>query len=224
MPTRVLLVDDDPKLVSLLERGMAYEGFDVVTAHNGREALAAARTKAPHVVLLDINLPGTDGFEVCRRLRLDHDLPVVMLTGLDAIADKVRAFDLGADDYLTKPFALEELVVRIRAVLRRCGTGDEPLTYADVVVDLHHHQARRGSRELQLTRKEFELLSLLVRHPRQVLTREQIVDRVWGLDSPGCMNALEAHVARLRRKMEAAGEPRLIETIRGIGYSLRGMR
>lgn len=222
MPTKVLLVDDDKKLVSLVARGMAYEGFDVVCANDGAEALSLAREANPHVVLLDIGMPQVDGFETCRRLRLEHDLPVIMLTGLDAIPDKVRAFELGADDYLTKPFALEELVLRVRAVLRRFGTGHEALRYDDVCVDLMSHVASRAGRTLELTRKEFELLSLFVRHPRQVLTREQIIDRLWGYDAPADMNALEAHIARLRRKMEAAGGPRLIETIRGIGYSLRG--
>lgn len=222
MATKVLLVDDDQKLVSLVERGMAYEGFDVVCANDGAQALEVARSADPHVVLLDIGMPGLDGFETCRRLRIEHDLPVIMLTGLDAISDKVRAFELGADDYLTKPFALEELIVRIRAVLRRFGTGNEPLSYADLAIDLVTHTTRRGDRQLDLTRKEFELLTLFVRHPRQVLTRELLFDRLWGLDAPSDMNALEAHVARLRRKMEVDGEARLIETVRGIGYSLRG--
>jgi len=220
--TKVLLVDDDEKLVSLLERGMAYEGFDVVTAGDGEAALQLVAAADPHVVLLDIGLVGIDGFETCRRLRLRHDLPIIMLTGLDATADIVRAFELGADDYLTKPFALEVLVVRIRAVLRRAGASATRFEYADLIVDLEGYDASRRGRRLGLTRREFEILGLLARHPRQVLTRQQIIDQVWGVDGPGQGNAVEAHMARLRRKMEAGGEPRLIETIRGIGYALRG--
>lgn len=222
MGTKVLLVDDDEKLVSLLERGMAYEGFEVVTAADGESALELAAASGPHVVLLDIGLVGMDGFEICRRLRLRHDLPVIMVTGLDATADIVRAFNLGADDYLIKPFALEVLVVRIHAVLRRYGATASRLEYADLTVDLEGFDASRNGRPLGLTRREFEILSLLARHPRHVLTRQQIIDQVWGVDGPGHGNAVEAHVARLRRKMEAEGEARLIETIRGIGYALRG--
>ena len=220
--TKVLLVDDDEKLVSLLERGMAFEGFDVVTATTGEAALELAASAGPQVVLLDIGLVGMDGFEICRRLRLNHELPVIMLTGLDATADIVRAFNLGADDYLIKPFALEVLVVRIHAVLRRAGAAASRLEYADLVIDLEGFDAKRSGRPLGLTRREFEILGLLARHPRHVLTRQQIIDQVWGVDGPGHGNAVEAHIARLRRKMEADGEPRLIETIRGIGYALRG--
>ena len=221
MTTKVLVVDDDEKLVSLLQRGLAFEGFDVVTVLDGESALEAAKVDQPHVVLLDIGMTGIDGFETCRRLRLEHDVPVIMLTGVDATSDKVRAFKLGADDYLTKPFALEELLARIEAVLRRCGPAAQHISYGDLAIDLDTRDALRAGRSLSLTRKEFELLSLLARHPRQVLTIEQIIEQIWGASDPTYRNAVEAHVARLRRKMEANGERRMIETVWGIGYALR---
>ena len=221
MATRVLLVDDDSKLLSLLGRSLAYEGFEVTAASCGADALGCARREAPHVALVDVAMPEMDGFETCRRLRLEHAVPIIMLTARDAVADKVRALQLGADDYLTKPFALEELIARIQAVVRRSGAHKEPLTYADLSVDLEAHIVRRGAVELDLTPKEFELLSLFVRHPRQVLTRQQLIEHAWSYDSIPAANAIEAHVGRLRRKLESGGRPRLIETIRGVGYVLR---
>lgn len=221
MPTKVLLVDDDEKLVSILERSLAWEGFDVVTSTDGSGAVATARATQPNIALVDIGMPTVDGFETCRRLRLELELPVIMLTGRDEVPDKVRAFELGADDYVTKPFALEELIVRMKAVLRRSGAASEPLRYDDLTVDLDTRRVVREQTLIELTPTEFDLLSLFIRHPRQVLSRSQLMDQVWGHDEPPCMNAVEAHIARLRRKLEVGGRSRLIETIRGVGYVLR---
>jgi two-component system response regulator MprA len=222
MATKVLLIDDDPKIVALLQRGLAFEGFEVVTAMDGGAGLAAATTHHPQIVLLDIAMPGPDGFEVCRRLRLAHDVPIIMLTARDDVVDKVTALNLGADDYVAKPFAFDELVARIRAVLRRHHSGDEPLTYADLVVDPRTREARRGSDTLDLTAREFDLFLFFMRHPRQVLTREQLLQRVWGYEADADTNVVEVHVGHLRQKLEAGGGSRLIQTIRGIGYALRG--
>ena len=222
MATRILLVDDDPKIVPLLQRGLAYEGFEVYTALDGPAGLDAARRHQPHLVLLDIAMPGPDGFEVCRRLRLQADVAIIMLTARDDVADKVSALNLGADDYVAKPFAFDELVARIRAVLRRHNVGGEPLVYADLALNPATHEVQRAGYRVELTTREYELLVLFMRHPRQVLTRDQILERVWGYDSETETNALEVHVGHLRQKLEAHGGSRLIQTIRGIGYTLRG--
>ncbi|HEY9288251.1 MAG TPA: response regulator transcription factor [Candidatus Dormibacteraeota bacterium] len=222
MATRVLLIDDDPKIVSLLQRGLAFEGFEVTTAPDGTDGLNAARTTRPQLVLLDIAMPEPDGFEVCRRLRLATDVPVIMLTARDDVADKVSALNLGADDYVAKPFAFDELLARIRAVLRRHQDGDEPLTYLDLVVDPRTREAQRAGRVIDLTGREFDLLLFFMRHPRQVLTRQQLIDRVWGFDESPETNALDVHIGHLRQKLEGADGTRLIQTIRGIGYALRG--
>lgn len=222
MQTTILLVDDDAKLISILERSLAYEGFEVTTAIDGPTGLNVARAIQPDVALIDIGMPDMDGFETCRRLRLELGLPIIMLTGRDAVPDVVRAFELGADDYVTKPFAIEELVVRIRAVLRRAGAISEPLRYGDLLVDLGARRVVRGNSLIELTPKEFDLLSLFIRNPRQVLTRTQLLDGAWSFDETPCMNAIEAHIARLRRKLELGGRSRLISTIRGVGYALRG--
>jgi len=219
--TRILLIDDDPKIVGLLRRGLAYEGFEVYTASGGADGQGAVRSHRPHVVLLDIAMPGMDGFEVCRRLRLESDVPIIMLTALDDVADKVSALDLGADDYVPKPFAFDELLARIRAVLRRRQKGEEPLVYADLTLNPETHEVRRSHRPIELTATEYELLLLFLRHPRQVLTREQILWQVWGFRDPPDTSVLDVHVGNLRRKLEAGEEPRLIQTIRGIGYALR---
>jgi two-component system response regulator MprA len=220
--TRILLIDDDPKIVSLIERGLAYEGFEVFTALDGDSGLASLRSHQPHVVLLDIALPGGDGFETCRRLRLESDVPVIMLTARDEVVDKVTALDLGADDYVAKPFAFDELLARIRAVLRRRGEGDEPLAYSDLILNPLTREVLRGGRAIELTALEYELLLLFVRHPRQVLTRQQIMQRVWGYEEQPDTSVLDVHVGHLRRKLEARGEDRILHTIRGIGYALRG--
>jgi two-component system, OmpR family, response regulator MprA len=221
MGTRILLIDDDPKLVPLLERGLAYEGFEVLTAGDGESGLELANARRPHVVLLDIAMPDPDGFEVCRRLRLVQDMPIIMLTARDDIEDKVTALGLGADDYVPKPFAFEELVARIRAVLRRHHASTEPLVYADLTVDPGTREVNRDRDVISLTPREFELLLLFVRHPHQVLTRQQLLDQVWGFDQPDS-SVLDVHIGHLRQKLEAGGGSRLIHTIRGIGYALRG--
>jgi two-component system, OmpR family, response regulator MprA len=219
--TRILLVDDDEKLVPLLQRGLAHEGFEVYTAHDGTTGIEAARTCRPHVVLLDIAMPGPDGFEVCRSLRLREDTAIIMLTARDDVADKVSALNLGADDYVAKPFAFDELLARIHAVLRRHRAEGEPLQYADLTLHPVTREVWRDGRSVELTNREYDLLALFMRHPRQVLTRDQILELVWGYDTEADTNALEVHIGHLRQKLEAHDKKRLIQTIRGIGYSLR---
>jgi two-component system, OmpR family, response regulator MprA len=221
MGTRILLVDDDPKIVPLLARGLAYEGFEVFTAADGNAGLAAASAHEPHVVLLDIAMPGPDGFEVCRRLRTMGDTAIIMLTARDEVVDKVGALNLGADDYVAKPFAFDELVARIRAVLRRRRTGSDPLAYADLTLNPQTREVRRAEGAVDLTAREYELLLMLMRHPRQVLTRDQLLERVWGYDAQADTNTLDVHIGHLRQKLEAGGGPRLIQTLRGVGYALR---
>jgi len=219
--TRILLVDDDPKLVPLLVRGLVHDGFEVHAVGDGPSAIEAARAERPHLVLLDITMPGPDGLEVCRAMRREHQIPIIMLTARDDVLDKVTALDQGADDYVVKPFAFDELVARIRAVLRRHQSGDETITYGDLAANPRTREVTCNGRNVDLTAREFEILSLLLRHPRQVFTREQILERVWGGDSDVDANAVEVHIAHLRQKLDAAERARLIHTIRGIGYALR---
>ncbi len=221
MPTRVLLVDDDHKITSLLQRGLAYEGFEVYVATDGQSGLELAQRHHPRLVLLDITMPGPDGFEVCRRLRLQGDMAIIMLTARDDVSDTVNALNMGADDYVAKPFAFDELVARIRAVLRRHKSGNEPLAYADLVLNQATREVHRGDHQIDLTAREYELLLLLMRHARQVLTREQLLDQVWGYEGDVETNVLEVHVGHLRQKLEACNGSRLIQTIRSIGYTLR---
>lgn len=222
MATRILLVDDDTKILGLLQRGLAYEGFEVYTATDGEAGLAAARTHRPHLVLLDIAMPGPDGFDVCRYLRQQFDTAVIMLTARDDVQDKVSALNLGADDYVAKPFSFDELVARIRAVLRRHRTEGEPLVYADLLLNPVTHEVERAGQPIALTAREYELLLLFMRHPRQVLTREQILEQVWGYRTEVETNVVEVVIGHLRQKLEAQGGSRLIQTVRGIGYVLRG--
>jgi two-component system response regulator MprA len=221
---RILVVDDEPQLRRALERALKLEGYEVATAADGDEALAAAGETRPDAIVLDVLMPKRDGLEVCRELRARQDqTPVLMLTARDAVADRVDGLDAGADDYVVKPFALEELLARLRALLRR-GDGkgaDEQLAYADLTLDPATREVRRGDRELELTKTEFALLEELMRHPRQVLTRSQIFEAVWGYDFGPRSNSLEVYIGYLRRKTEEGGEPRLIQTARGIGYSLK---
>ncbi len=221
MVTRILLVDDDPHLIPLIQRGLAYEGFEVFTAMDGESGLSAASTYQPHIVLLDIAMPGLDGFEVCRRLRLQDDIGIIMLTARDEVTDKVSALNLGADDYIPKPFAFDELLARIRAVLRRYKVGGEPLTYADLELNQATQEVRRAGRLIELTSQEYKLLLLFMRHPRQVLTREQLLERVWGYTTEIDTHVLEVYIGHLRQKLEAQAGSRLIQTIRGFGYALR---
>ncbi len=220
---RVLVVDDDPAVRGALNRALRLEGYEVSVASDGPPALEEIAIRPPDAVILDIGLPTADGLDVCRRLRAaDDDTPVLMLTARDAINDRVQGLDAGADDYLVKPFALAELLARLRALLRRRPEeSGEVLRFADLSLDPVTREASRGDRQFTLTRIEFDLLELLLRHPRQVLTRELILDRVWGYTFDSGTNSLAVYVGYLRRKTEAGEEPRLIHTARGVGYVLR---
>lgn len=221
---QVLLVDDDDGVRRAVERALVLHGFDVQSAGGGAEALRMLAARAPDVVVLDVSMPEVDGLEVCRRLRSAGDpTPVLMLTARVTVGERVAGLDAGADDYLVKPFALDELLARLRALLRRAGTADAHtvLRYGDLSLDTTTRRVARGEREIELTRTEFSLLELLLRHPRQVLTREVITADVWEYDFGPASNSLDVFVGYLRRKTEAGGEPRLIQTVRGIGYVLR---
>ena len=219
----ILIIDDDPKLIDMLRRTLAYEGYRVLTAVDGHEALAKAQVERPDLIVLDWLMPGLDGIEVTRRLRAADATPILMLTARDAVEDRVEGLDAGADDYLVKPFAPAELLARIRALLRRAepAANDKALLYADLSLDPNTREARRGDRFLDLTPKEFDLLSYLLRYPRWVLPRDRILQDVWGYDFGGQGNVLEVYIGYLRAKTEAGGEPRLIQTVRGVGYALR---
>lgn len=221
---RILVVDDDPAVTALLARGLKYEGYTVDVASAGDEGIRLADTCHPDLVILDIMMPGLDGFQVCQKLRAaDSHLPILMLTAKDAPADQVEGLDTGADDYVIKPFVFEVLVARVRALLRRREgqAGPEVLRYGDLVLDISARRARRGERAIELTTTEYELLQLFLRNPERVLTRDIIMERVWGYDFEGNFNVLEVYVRYLRTKLEAAGESRLIQTVRGAGYVLR---
>ena len=221
---RVLVVDDEPAVRDALERALGLEGYEVELADNGLDALRSLAGAPPDLVVLDVLMPEVDGLEVSRRLRRTGDrTPILMLTARDEVSDRVAGLDAGADDYVVKPFALEELLARIRALLRRAGPAEDDgaLRFADVALDPATRDVRRGSRSIELTRTEFLLLELFLRNPRQVLTRALIFERVWGYDFGPSSNSLEVYVGYLRRKLEADGEPRLIHTIRGVGYALR---
>lgn len=221
---KILVVDDDKKITALLKRALIFEGYEVEAAEEGEEGLRIADDWQPDLVVLDILMPGMDGWEMCRRLRAVSDVPILMLTAKDDIADRVRGLDLGADDYLVKPFALEELLARVRSLLRRQKpevTDVQKLVFADIAIDHSTREVRRGQRLIPLTYKEFELLVLFMEYPKQVLKRELIMERIWGLDFTGESNVLEVYVGMLRHKLEDAGEERLIHTVRGIGYMLK---
>jgi len=221
----VLVVDDEPAVRQALQRALSFEGYEVRVAPDGYTALESLLHDPADAILLDVSMPGLDGLEVCRRLRAGGDrTPILMLTARHATADRVAGLDAGADDYLVKPFALEELLARLRALLRRttpAGVDDEVLRLADLSLDPATRVVRRGQRVMELTRTEFNLLELLLRNHGQVLTRELIFDRVWGYDFGANSNSLEVYIGYLRRKTEAEGEPRLIHTVRGVGYVLR---
>jgi two-component system response regulator MprA len=220
----ILVVDDDRKLLKMLSRTLQYEGFDVATAADGREALQQVEARRPDVVVLDWLMPGLDGIGVIDHLRaVRDDTMILMLTARDAIEDRVEGLGSGADDYLIKPFAPAELLARIHALLRRSGAADkeQPLVYADLTLDPTTRETRRGERQFDLTPTEFKLLHYLMRHPRQVLQREQLLEEVWGYDFNGDDNVLEVYIGYLRKKTELGGEPRLIQTVRGVGYVLR---
>jgi len=220
----VLVVDDERALRSALRRALVLEGFQTTESDSGEAAIAVLRERSVDAVILDVLMPGLDGLEVCRRLRAAGDrTPILMLTARETVGDRVAGLEAGADDYLLKPFALDELVARLRALLRRSSgeAAAEQLRFGPLMIDLHAHQARIGARELELTRTEFLLLELLLRNPRRVLTRSVINERVWGYDFGATSNSLGVYVGYLRRKLEAEGEGRLIQTVRGVGYVLR---
>lgn len=219
----ILIVDDDRKITDMLRRTLAYEGYRAVTAADGHEALAKAQAEKPDLVVLDWLMPGLNGIEVAKRLRDVRETPILMLTARDAVEHRVEGLDSGADDYLVKPFAPEELLARIRALLRRTEAGgrEQPLGYADLHLDPLSRETRRGDRSFNLTPKEFDLLQCLMRYPRQVLSRDRILQEVWGYDFEGNGNVLEVYIGYLRTKTEADNEPRLIQTVRGVGYVLR---
>jgi two-component system response regulator MprA len=221
---RILVADDEPAVRESLARALRLEGYEVELANDGEEAVEAAGRSAPDAIVLDVLMPRLDGVAACRRLRDGGArTPVLMLTARDAISDRVAGLDAGADDYLVKPFALEELLARLRALLRRSvnGDGDGALRFADVELDPGTREVRRGERPIELTRTEFLLLELFLLNPRQVLTRSLIYERVWGYDFGPSSNALDVYVGYLRRKLEAGGEPRIVQTVRGVGYALR---
>ncbi|HEY8285071.1 MAG TPA: response regulator transcription factor [Chloroflexota bacterium] len=228
MSTEILVIDDDPRITSLLQRALRFAGHTVREAADGPQGLTLAAEHPPDLVILDVMLPGMDGLTVCRRMRLLGDVPILMLTARDDIPDRVLGLDAGADDYLVKPFAVEELLARVRALLRRAVDLDEPeadepgtMEYADLVLDTSARYVRRGGRATPLSTTEYKLVRLFLRHPDQVLTREQLMDRVWGLDFLGESNVLEVYIRYLRIKLEQDGLPRLIHTVRGTGYVLR---
>lgn len=220
MKAHILIVDDDPRITDLLRRVLAYEGYTVAVAATGDEALDRTLEHPPDAIVLDIMLPGMDGLEVTRRLRTAGDnVPILLLTARDGVSDRVAGLETGADDYLVKPFAPEELLARVKALLRRSQPERaDVLRYADVELDTGTRVAHRGTREIELSPTEYELLMLFMRRPRQVLTRDIIMDRVWGLDFEGSTNVMEVYIGYLRSKLEAGGEPRLIHTVRGVGY------
>ena len=221
---KILVVDDERAVRESLRRALELEGYEVEAAGDGSEALERLEADGldPDAVVLDVLMPGVDGLEVCRVLRrAGSRMPVLMLTARAEVGDRVAGLDAGADDYLAKPFALEELLARLRALLRRAGGGEEVLRFADVELDPATREVRRGGEPIELTRTEFSLLELFLRNPRQVLTRSLIFERVWGYDFGAGSNSLDVYIGYLRRKTEAGGKPRLIQTVRGVGYSLR---
>jgi two-component system response regulator MprA len=219
---RILVADDEMAVRDALGRALSSEGYEVAFAGNGRETLIAVERDEPDAAVLDVMMPPPDGLEVCRRLRAaDNMIPILMLTARREVSDRVAGLDAGADDYLPKPFALDELLARLRALLRRLPRAEGQLAYADVVVDPNAHLAWRGGDRLALTRTEFALLELFLRSPERVLTRSEILVEVWGYDFGPTSNSLEVYAGYLRRKLEQAGRPRLIHTVRGVGYVLR---
>jgi len=222
MKPQILVADDDEMIAASIRRALIYEGYDVSVAKDGAQALAAARDRHPDLVILDVMMPEIDGVEVCRRLRAEGDVPVLMLTAKDTVADRVLGLDSGADDYLVKPFAYEELLARVRSLFRRREPGShELLRCADLVTDVEALEVMRGERRIELTVLEFRLLEYLLRNERIVLSRSQILEAVWGLDVETTSNVVDVYIRYVRKKLEADGEPRLIHTIRGAGYVLR---
>lgn len=222
MKERILIIEDDEAIVRLLKRALTYEGYEVHTAADGESGLTHTRSHSPDLIILDIMLPGMDGIDVCYTLRAVSSVPILMLTARDTVDDRVEGLDSGADDYMVKPFDLKELLARIRALLRRTKVDrPEVYTFADLTLDTSTRQAAREERVITLTAKEYDLLELLMRHPKQVLTRNVIFDHVWGYSFRGESNVLDVYIRYIRQKLESGGEKRLIQTVRGIGYVLR---
>jgi len=223
MGARILIVEDEERLAKFMQLELSYEGYEVSVAHDGLSGLMAARAQAPDLIILDWMMPGLTGVEVCRRLRQTGTAtPVILLTAKDEVSDRVEGLDAGADDYVVKPFSIEELLARVRAHLRRAEPQDaEILVFGDLTLDRRSREVRRGERPVELTAKEFDLLDYLMTNPRQVLTRDRILEQVWGYDFMGDSNIIEVYVRYLRLKLEAEGESRLIQTMRGVGYVLR---
>jgi two-component system response regulator MprA len=223
MAERILVVEDDRRIRDLLRRGLIFEGYVVDTAEDGEAALSIARDRPPEAVILDLMLPGIDGLEVCRRLRNASNVPILILTARDTVADRVEGLDAGADDYLVKPFAFDELLARLRALFRRHRMESAPdiYEYANLTLDPRTRQVFRAGDEIHLTAKEFDLLEFFIRHPNQVLTREMIYEHIWEYDFGGESNIIEVYVRYLRTKLEVGDGSRLIQTVRGVGYALR---
>lgn len=223
MKERILVVEDDRRIREMVRRGLVFEGYEVTTAENGEEALRQARDTMPDAVILDLMLPGIDGLEVCRRLRTVSNVPILMLTARDAITDRVTGLDAGADDYMVKPFAFDELLARLRALFRRNRQeqATDVLRFSDLTLNLRTRQCFRGKDEIQLTAREFDLLELFMRHPNQVLTREIIYEHIWNYDFGGESNIIEVYIRYLRSKLEMGERSRIIQTVRGVGYALR---
>jgi DNA-binding response OmpR family regulator len=222
-PVRVLVVEDDPEIAQVLQRSLRMEGYDVKVTDDGTKALDETQAFVPDLIVLDLGLPGIDGIEVARTLRDDkNDTPILILTARDALDSRVEGLDVGADDYLVKPFERQELLARMRALLRRRPPrGMAPLRVGDLMLNPDTHEVKRGEREIELTQREFELLEYMMRNERLVISRQKLLDEVWGYDPFSITNTIEVFVSNLRRKLEAGGEPRLLHTVRGAGYVLR---
>ena len=223
MTTKILIIEDDPSIGKLLRRALLLEGYDVQLATDGLQGIDAFHNNRPDLIILDLMLPGIDGIEVCKRIREESDVPILMLTARDTVEDRVLGLDSGADDYVVKPFDIDELLARVRAQLRRAEHHQpkQILEFADLVMDTAARTVHRGNREIELTAREFDLLELFMRHPNQVISRAQIYDEIWDYDFGGESNIIEVYIRYLRTKLEAEGEPRLIHTKRGAGYILR---
>ncbi len=223
----ILVIDDDEKITSMLRRSLAFEGYEISVANNGQAGLAKVLEKEPDLVILDVMMPQLDGWEVCRRLReAGSGFPILMLTARDEVGDRVKGLDLGADDYLVKPFSLEELLARVRALLRRgkssASVSSNRLQFDDLMMDLDSCEVFRNGQRIELTSKEFELLQFFLKNPKRVLSRDTMMEKIWGYDYSGESNVLEVYIASLRQKTEEYGGARLIQTVRGMGYVLRG--
>ena len=219
--TRVLVIEDEPDIAGFLRRGLALKGYDVAVALDGEQGLSAAHRLPPDIVILDLMLPGLDGIEVCRRLRATGEVPIVVLTARDSVDEKVRGLDIGADDYLTKPFSFDELLARMRAALRRVAPDDETLTVGDLTIRPASREVQRGGRSIELTAREYELLEVLARNARNIVSRHMLYEQVWGYEFDAASDPVKVYVSYLRKKLNAPGEPDLIHAVRGVGYMLK---